>query len=134
MWRQDSGWEMSCMQRGVKMGIWVIFFFYVLLSATGLLLIKSGTASAGIAVMNGVFSLQLSFKFILGIIIYIISFLISIYLLSRMNLSLFYPIGTGCLLIFTCLFGSIFLKEHITTPQIFGIVLILAGAITMNIN
>lgn len=118
-----------------KMGwIWVVFSIYAIVSASGLLLIKIGTSDSGISIQNGLFSLQASPQIIIGLVLYICSFVISIYVISRMNLSLFYPVGTGTILVLTFIMSVFILKEHISVYQIIGAALIIGGIVFMNIR
>jgi multidrug transporter EmrE-like cation transporter len=116
------------------MWIWVIFSIYTIVSATGLLLIKVGADNTRFAIQGGLLDVQVSPKLLLGFLLYASSFLLSIYVISKVQLFLFYPIATGTILIFTALFGYYFLDEQIGIPQIVGMVLILIGVVTMNIN
>jgi len=116
------------------MSIWVVFALYTIVSATGLFLIKTGADNTSLAFQDGFFAMQLSTRLVVGILIYIASFIISIYIMSRIKLSLFYPMGTGIILVLTCLSGYFILKEHIGIWQIIGIILILTGVVAMNIN
>jgi multidrug transporter EmrE-like cation transporter len=113
---------------------WILFIVYIFMSATGLLLIKTGSSDMGFAVRDGIFNIQMSPKLLLGFVFYVCSFLLSVYIMSKMKLSLFYPLGTGTILVATCLFGYFFLKEHIGLPQIVGMTLILSGVVAMNIK
>lgn len=116
------------------MWIWLVFLVYILMSSIGLFLIKTGANGTSFALQNGLLSLQISPRLILGFLVYVLSFLLSIFVISRMKLSLFYPIGSGTILVISCLLGYFFLKEQIGVPQMIGIVLILGGVIAMNIN
>jgi len=114
--------------------IWIVFVMYALLSVAGLLLIKVGTADTGLVLQDGLFNLQTSPKFIIGLIIYICSFILSIYVIKNMKLSLFYPMATGTILLLTCILSVYFLKESIGSMQIIGIILILCGIVFINIK
>ena len=116
------------------MSIWIVFAVYALLSATGLFLIKTGADNTSMAFSEGLLSMQLSPRLLTGLLLYLTSFLLSLYVMSRMKLSLFYPIGTGSILVLTCLFGFFFLKEQIGAWQVLGMALILAGVVAMNIK
>jgi len=116
------------------MTIWLVFAVYVIMSASGLLLIKMGSEGSNLAIENSIFNIQLSPKLLIGFIVYVCSFLMSVYLVGKMKITLFYPIATGSMLVLTSLFGFFFLKEHIGIPQLIGMGLILAGIITLNIN
>ena len=116
------------------MSIWIVFAIYTLVSASGLLLIKIGAENTSLAVQEGLFNIQVSLRLFIGFLLYITSFAMSIYIMSKMKLSLFYPMGTGVILILTCLFGCFLLKENIGVWQLVGMILILVGVVAMNIN
>ena len=114
--------------------IWIVFVIYALLSVTGLLLIKVGTSDTSVVIQDGLFNMQASPKFIIGLIIYICSFIISIYVIKHMKLSIFYPVATGTILLLTCILSVYFLKESVGTFQIIGMALILCGIVFINIR
>ena len=116
------------------MTIWLIFAIYVAMSASGLLLIKLGTETSNLALENGIFNIQLAPKLIIGFIVYVCSFLLSVYLIERMKITVFYPTAIGIMLVLTSVLGYFVLKEHIGVAQIVGMVLILAGIIVINVN
>ena len=116
------------------MTIWIVFMLYALLSATGLFMIKSGAESVNFSIHDGLMGIQLSPRFIVGLLVYATSFMLSIYVMSRMKLSVFYPVATGTILILTCVLGYLFLKEQIGWPQIVGMVLIVAGVLFINVG
>jgi len=116
------------------MSIWIVFAIYLLLNATGLLLIKLGTETSTFAIENSIFNLQLSFRLICGFILYVFSFLLSVFLISRIKLTVFYPTSIGVLLVITSILGLLVFKENLGVAQIIGMVLILAGVIIINLN
>ena len=116
------------------MSIWIVFVFYTVMSATGLFMIKSGADGTSFAIEDGLMNLQLSPRLLTGFIIYVCSFLLSVYIMGKMKLTLFYPMSTGTVLVLTSLLSFFVLKEHIGLPQIIGMALILAGVIAMNMN
>jgi multidrug transporter EmrE-like cation transporter len=104
------------------------------MSATGLFMIKTGAENSNLTIADSLLNIQLSLRLIIGLIVYICSFLLSIYLISKMKLSLFYPITTGSMLVITSLLGFFILEEHIGIWQLIGMGLILAGVFAMNIR
>ena len=116
------------------MSIWIIFAIYTILSAVGLFMIKTGAESSGVGIHDSLLSIQLSPRLIFGFLIYVCSFLLSVYVVSRMKLSMFYPIGTGTILVFTSLLGFFVLKEQIGIWQLVGMALIILGIVAMNIR
>ena len=116
------------------MSIWGIFAIYVVMSASGLFLIKTGAETSGFAFENQLFNFHVSPRLIIGFVIYVCSFLMSVYIISRMKLTVFYPVATGSVLVMTCLLGFFVLKEHIGVWQLLGMALILAGVVALNIR
>ena len=114
--------------------IWIIFVIYVAMSATGLLLIKMGTENTSLVLRDGLLGAQLSYRLLLGLVFYICSFIMSIYIMSQMKLSLFYPLSAGTVLVASCVFSYFILREHISVIQMVGIALILLGIICINIR
>ena len=69
-----------------------------------------------------------------GALIYVVSFCLSMVVMKGMNLSLFYPLSAGLIYIAVCLLSFLVLKEKISTTQLIGMAVILAGVIIMNIK
>ena len=108
---------------------------YVCLSAAGLMLIKLGLGKNSTLLLNkGGFDLTLSWTLVLGAVIYVISFLLSMVVMKGMNLSLFYPLSAGLIYIAVCVASYLVLKEKISVQQLIGMVVILAGIVIMNIG
>ena len=108
---------------------------YVLLSATGLTLIKIGTGqNNGLVLDTKGFLLQLNWTLILGMVMYVMSLLLSMAVMKGMNLSLFYPLSAGLIYIAICGISYFILKEKIIFSQWLGMAVILTGIIIMNLG
>ena len=108
---------------------------YVCLSATALTLIKLGLGKDSTLLLNkGGFSLSLSWMLVLGACLYVVSFCLSMVVMKGMNLSLFYPLSAGLIYIAVCVLSFLVLKEKITTTQLIGMIVILAGIVIMNLK
>lgn len=108
---------------------------YALFSAMGLVFLKLGTKqNFSIAFGQYACSLQINYMLVVGMFFYIISFLLSLSIMRKSNLSIFYSVSIGFVYIFVCLMSYFILKEKITVIQFIGMVLILIGIIVMNIN
>lgn len=108
---------------------------YVCLSATGLTLIKIGLDKNSSLVLNKAsFSLSFSWILVLGMCLYILSFLTSMIVMKSMNLSVYYPLSAGLIYVVVCVLSVVVLKEHLTWNQLVGMAIILAGIIFMNIG
>ena len=108
---------------------------YVCLSATALTLIKLGLGKDSTLLLDkGGFNLNLSWMLVGGALMYVVSFCLSMVVMKGMDLSLFYPLSAGLIYVVVCLLSFLVLKEKITTTQLIGMVVILAGIIIMNIG
>lgn len=108
---------------------------YVCLSAAGLTLIKIGLDKNSSLVFDKLgFSITFSWILLLGMCIYILSFLTSMLVMKNMNLSVYYPLSAGLIYVVVCALSVVVLKEHLTWNQLVGMVIIFAGIIFMNIG
>ena len=113
----------------------VIMIIYVLCSVSGLVLFKLGSTEAlTLEATQSFFSLKISWLSILGLILYIISFLIYMGLVSKNNLSYLLPVVTGALYLLTMHSDLRIFKESIHYVQLIGSALILLGLVLMNVK
>ncbi|MBO5239590.1 MAG: hypothetical protein J6B50_12575 [Lachnospiraceae bacterium] len=108
---------------------------YVCLSATGLTLIKLGLNRNSSLMINGSgFSLQFSWLLIVGMCLYVLSFLTSLIVMKGMNLNIYYPLSAGLIYVLVGVLSIIVLKEKVSVWQLVGMVIIFAGIIVMNLG
>ncbi len=93
-----------------------LFTLYVLVSSFGLFKLKSASG-------------LLSADFIVGFAFYGAGFLIWYSVLTRLPLSVVFPIAAGSLVVATQIVGYVFLGEAIRVVHTGGIALILAGIV-----
>lgn len=111
-----------------------LFCLYIALSATGLLFIKQGTSGTAFSATGGLLRIDISLRLLLGILLYVISFVLSMVIMSQMNLSLMYPLGAGLINLIVCFFSIFVLKESLSVLQWAGVMLIALGVVLMNIK
>lgn len=108
---------------------------YVCLSATALTLIKIGLGKDSTLLLDKCgFNLTLSWTLVLGALLYVASFLLSMIVMKGMNLSLFYPLSAGLIYVVVCALSFLVLKEKPSVYQLIGMTAILAGIIIMNLG
>ena len=117
-----------------KTMIVVLFILYVCLSAGGLILFKLGSGDMRVNVTSTIFSIRFSWKMLLGIVCYGCSFLLWLYIVSQMNLSLAMPLSVGLVNLLVLLGSAFFLKEQITVFQWAGVMVIVVGLALINIG
>jgi drug/metabolite transporter (DMT)-like permease len=76
--------------------------------------------------LKHVFKTVFNKHLIIGLTLYGLAFCLVVFLLSKENLSLIYPL-TSIAYIFTVLFSAWFLKEKITKYKLLAVVLIIIG-------
>lgn len=113
-----------------------IFFIalYLFCSVGGLTLVKIGSNNNNFSVESSFFNLQLSYLTLIGLILYIVSFLMWIVIVGKFNLSYIQPLTTGLSYVLIISASIFILKEVITPFQWGGLVFILIGVILMNIG
>jgi len=114
---------------------WIIIIIYSLLSNGGLLAIRYGAKKGTmISLSKGFFDIGLSFYSILGFLMYILSFLIYIVLVSKYNLSYIIPLTTAISYVIIFIASVFFLKETLGALQIAGYFIIMLGVILINVK
>lgn len=113
-----------------NMIIYLLFIIYVILSSSGLVLFKLGTVGSGIQI----FGINITLKMIIGVICYGMSFLLWLYIVSKVNLTIAMPLSVALVNTLVVVESCIFLKEKITLQQTIGIFLIIIGVMVMTGN
>lgn len=111
----------------------LILIISILFGVTAQLFLKRGVLNLGSFdfSFNGLFGLihriSQNIWLISGLFLFGISFFLWLFVLSRLKLSVAYPISTSLSFILITLFSWLFLKEQLLPVQISGIFIILLG-------
>lgn len=105
---------------------------YVILTSAALIVIKLG-AQAGRKSFS-LLGFDFNYWFISGVIMYGISFLIYIYLISRYDLGFIIPLLAAFVYVFVFFAAFFVLHEQFTLLKIIAIILILLGVILLGIS
>ena len=112
-----------------------ILFIYALISSLGLVLVKlGGKDGAPISFMDGKLHFNLGFYAISGILLYGLSFVLYIYLISKNDLGYIIPVATALVYVFIFLASFLLFKEVFTAAKILGICLIIGGVVLLNVS
>ncbi len=112
----------------------VLFIIYVILSTSGLILFKLGSSNLTIGLSKSIFSMNIPFLSLLGLLCYLCSFLLWMYLISKSEISFIVPLGVAVTNIAVLIGSYVILKESISGAAIVGTLLIIIGVIVMNIK
>ena len=58
-----------------KMASYILLAIYIIFSSLGMVLIKSGASNSDISIKDNIFNMHVSLTFILGLLLYIVSFI-----------------------------------------------------------
>ena len=112
----------------------ILVILYILLTITGLVLMKLGENTGSILIENMSFSFTINFISLIGFISYILSFLLFTNIVVKFDLSYIMPITSGLIQVLTLLSGFFIFNEVISTKGIIGASLVICGIIVMNIK
>lgn len=107
---------------------------YVILTIAGLVLMKLGQNTGSFLVNHGDVLFSINWISLLGLISYILSFLLYTRIIVNFNLSFIVPVTAGIVQILTLIFGIIMFSETISALSIIGVTLVIAGIVIMNIK
>lgn len=117
-------------RRNKKLKLVILFILYVVLASSGLILFKLGaTNSVSVKILN--FSINFSWKMLIGIMCYGCSFLLWLYIVSKMNLTFAMPLSVALVNTLVVLESCLIIKEKITLTQGIGILVVIVGVCIM---
>lgn len=105
----------------------LLFILYIILASSGLVLFKLGSENATIHWQLFEFQINFSIKTVLGILCYGFSFLIWLYIVSQMNLTVAMPLSVALVNTLVVIESCLFLKEKLSLTQCVGIFVIVIG-------
>ncbi len=111
----------------------ILVIVYLILTTSGLILMKLGGNSGSIAIQQGNIAFTINWISLIGFICYICSFLLFTKLIIIFDLSYIVPICTGIVQITALIASKLVFKEVITIQGIIGASIIIIGIIIMNI-
>ncbi|WP_311873187.1 EamA family transporter [Vagococcus fluvialis] len=105
---------------------------YVILSSSGIILFKLGSADLSIKMMSNQLNMNFPMMSILGLLCYLISFILWMIIISKSDVSYIVPLGLGITNVLILVGSMVVLKESINLYGIIGIVMILGGTLLIN--
>jgi len=111
----------------------MIFSAHVLLSAAGMVILKSALTDKKISFES---ALQIFFgiKFMFGMSFYVLGFLLWIYILSKYKLNVALPIAQSLFFVVSIIGSFFILQESLSMQHMIGISLCLVGILLIAVN
>ncbi|MBQ9012896.1 MAG: hypothetical protein IJ094_04945 [Bacilli bacterium] len=110
----------------------VLILIYLILSLSGLALMKKGGNPGSLNMCKKNINLSISPVSALGFICYLCSFLLFTKIVVMFDISYIMPIVTGVIQVLTLILAKIIFKEKITKLSIIGASLVILGILLMN--
>ena len=110
----------------------ILIGIYLCMTVAGLVLMKYGKNPGSIKVADGNISFGVSFISGIGLLCYIISFVLFTRIVIMFDLSYIYPVTTGIIQILSLLASKVVFKENITVQALIGASLVIIGIVVMN--
>ena len=118
-------------RRNIKMQI-ILIIIYLILTVSGLILMKLGGNTGTLAFDNGNMNFGISLVSLAGFICYICSFLLFTRLVVMFDLSYIMPLTTGIVQVLSLVASKLIFKENFTWQAVLGASLVIIGIIIMN--
>lgn len=115
--------------------IYIILALYALFAVGGSTCFKLGSVNTlSIEATRNVFSIQISWLSLIGMLMYAISFILYLAMLSKMQLSFLTPVSVGIVYTLTMVVSVLIFHESITLWKFIGATLVLCGVLIMTIK
>ena len=105
---------------------------YLILTVSGLTLMKMGGNTGAIEIKEGIFDFNISIISSLGFLCYLCSFLLFTKLITMFDLSYIMPISAGLTQILSLVASFMIFKEEFSLKVIIGASVVIIGIIVMN--
>lgn len=109
----------------------LIVITYILASAYGMIFIKIGGTKSKFVIYKDQIGLNVNYIFLLGIALYLFSFLLWIYILQVNRITFISPLVYGVMFIVLSILSVYFFKESIAIQNYIGVAFILIGIVLL---
>ncbi len=113
---------------------YLLVLLFLVLTLSGLILMKLGGNAGTMSIESGNLSFSFNIVSLVGLICYILSFLVYTSIIVKFDLSYISPVTSGITQLGSLIAGIILFNENISIKSIIGIGLIIIGIIIMNIK
>lgn len=113
----------------------VVLLLYACMSVGGLTCFKLGSQQAlSLEISRSAFSMQISWLSVLGMLLYVGSFLVYLGLVARNQLGYIMPVTTAVVHVLTFAVSLLVFRETYSLPQLLGMALVFVGVALMNLK
>ena len=118
--------------KGRKIMQIILVILYLVLTVSGLVLMKMGNNPGLIAIKDGTATFGISLISFAGLFCYLCSFLLFTRIVVMFDLSYIMPLTTGIVQVLSLVASKLIFKENFTWQAVLGASLVIIGIIIMN--
>ena len=112
----------------------ILVIIYLILTVSGLILMKLGNNPGSIKIEDKTFQFGISLVSAAGFICYLCSFLLFTRIVCAFDLSYIMPVCTGITQVLILIASNVIFKEKLSKQMILGASLVIIGIVIMNIK
>lgn len=112
----------------------ILVAIYLILTVSGLVLMKLGGNSGTLVVANKELTFGINLISALGFLCYIISFFLYTKIIMMFDLSYIVPLTTGIAQILTLIASYMIFKDEMSIQSVSGAIIVIVGILIMNIK
>jgi multidrug transporter EmrE-like cation transporter len=112
---------------------YLLLFPYLFSTVIGLIFIKLGGDSFDFSINNFVTKFSISWKSLVGLFFYFISFLLWTIIIPKYDLSFIMPVVIGMVQVLTLIAAFTIFNESISSTNLIGILLVIVGIVLVNL-
>lgn len=112
----------------------ILILAYAVIGSLGMVLIRLGGINSNLLCIQNNINISISITFIIGFLLYFISFSLFLIIIQKFNLIFFSPISYGIIFVITSIFSYFLLDEVISGIQYLGACIIIIGVIIISFS
>ena len=112
------------------MGLIILSVIYAILTATALVLVRM-SGGFEFSISNSMFNLKFTGQMIIGLVFYVVSFILYLFIIPRLTFTHTFPILNGATYMMIVMSGVFIFHEKITLQHAIGVALILSGIVVL---
>jgi len=113
---------------------YLLVFVYIISTSVGMILIKKDSENIEFKITSGNISIHLTLQYIIGLLLYIVSFLLWVIILKKFKITYISPIVYGLVFVLLSILSYFILKDRIEIRNIIGFILIFLGVLISSLK
>lgn len=112
----------------------ILILVYAVIGSLGMVLIRLGGINSTLLFAKNSINMSINIVFIIGFLLYLVSFSLCLIIIQKFNLTYFSPISYGITFVITAICSYFLLGEVISKIQYVGAFIIIIGVIIISLS